>query len=111
MAKGGGKLTLLVAGCGMTISLEQNDGASVQLTPDEAIVLFSLLWRWSDETGAGETPAPSCFESRAEAAVLNGLLCDLEKQLVAPFEADYARAVKGARDRLANRWDYPTLRR
>ncbi|WP_066593824.1 hypothetical protein [Sphingomonas pruni] len=94
----------------MTISAENGVEATLRLTPDEAIVLFDLLTRWSAETGAGDTPASSCFESTAEGAVLNGLLCDLEKQLVAPFTADYARIVEAARGRLASQWDYPTLR-
>lgn len=94
----------------MTISTEHEDEAVVRFTPDEAIVLFDLLTRWSDETGAGETPASACFESTAEGAVLNGLLCDLEKQLVAPFKADYAQILGAARNRLVSNWDYPTLR-
>ncbi|MCY1324521.1 hypothetical protein D9M69_99700 [compost metagenome] len=56
------------------------------------------------------TPGAECFESTAECAVLHGLLADLEKQLVAPFRADYADVVKEARLRLEASWDYADLR-
>jgi hypothetical protein len=89
---------------------DPEDAATVRLTPDEAVVLFELLSRWSDEEGAGHTPGPSCFESTAEAAVLNSLLCELERQLVAPFKAEYPRVLEAARDRLAGSWSRATLR-
>ncbi|WP_104663133.1 hypothetical protein [Ensifer adhaerens] len=85
------------------------DSAEIRLSPDEALVLFDLLSRWCEENDA-PTPAAECFESTAECAVLHGLLADLEKQLVAPFRAGYADAVKGARLRLAASWDYADLR-
>ncbi|AHK01325.1 hypothetical protein X971_1442 [Agrobacterium tumefaciens LBA4213 (Ach5)] len=42
--------------------------------------------------------------------MLHGLLAGLEKQLVAPFRADYLDLVKEARRRLQSSWDYPALR-
>jgi hypothetical protein len=42
--------------------------------------------------------------------VLNGVLADLERQLVAPFKEDYYQVVNDARDRLAGLWEYPTLK-
>ena len=94
----------------MTTSSDHEDGATVELTPDEAIVLFDLLSRWSGKNETGETPSPACFESTAEGAVLNALLCLLEAQLVAPFKRDYNRFLMEARQRLADGWSYPTLR-
>jgi hypothetical protein len=94
----------------VTISSEHDDGATVRFTPDQAIVLFELLSRWSDDKGEAETPSPGCFENSAEGAVLNGLLCALEKQLVAPFREDWGHILSEARARLASCWNYPTLR-
>jgi len=94
----------------MEISPGVEDAASVDLTPDEAIVLFELLSRWSETAKPVETPAPSCFESTAEVAVLNRLLCQLEAQLVAPFKGDYSRLLMEARERLASDWSHSTLR-
>jgi hypothetical protein len=85
------------------------DGVQIQLSPEEALVLFGLLSRWCEE-GSAPTPEASCFESTAEGAVLHGLLADLETQLVAPFKADYSDLLKEARNRLKESWDYPTLR-
>ncbi|WP_132524380.1 hypothetical protein [Rhizobium sp. BK376] len=85
------------------------DSAQIQLTPEESIVLFELLSRWCQDQNAS-TPEASCFESTAEGAVLHRLLSDLEKQLGAPFKADYGTLLNQARDRLKGTWDYPTLR-
>ena len=90
----------------MTDSAHQ---AQIHLSSDEAIVLFELLSRWTDDKGAA-TPGRGCFESRAECAVLHGILAHLEKQLVAPFREDYPETVDGARARLAQGWDGATLR-
>jgi hypothetical protein len=84
------------------------DGVQIQLSPEEALVLFALLSRWC-EKGSAPTPQASCFESTAEGAVLHGLLANLETQLVAPFTAEYRHLLKEARDRLNASWDYPTL--
>jgi hypothetical protein len=58
------------------------------------------------------TAAPSgdCFESPAECAVLHNILATLEKQLAAPFRADYPDLVERARARLAQHWHGTTLR-
>ncbi|OCP01841.1 hypothetical protein BC374_02650 [Ensifer sp. LC13] len=85
------------------------DSAEIRLSPDEAVVLFELLSRWSEENVA-PTPDAACFESTAECAVLLGLLAGLQKQLVAPFREDYAAIVKAARRRLVPSWDYADLR-
>jgi hypothetical protein len=81
---------------------------TVHLDPDEAVVLFELLWRWC-EAGVERAPDPACFESPAECAALIALKADLERQLAAPFRADYRAVLAAARGRLAPRWDRPTL--
>ena len=85
------------------------DNAQIQLSSEESILLFELLSRWCEDNNAS-TPEASCFESTAEGAVLHRLLADLEKQLVAPFKADYGNLLDEARNQLKGAWDYPTLR-
>jgi hypothetical protein len=85
------------------------DQARISLSPDEAVVLFDLLSRWTDEKDA-PTPSSDCFESPAECAVLHNVLASLETQLAAPFRAEYADLVERARARLAQEWQGATLR-
>lgn len=85
------------------------DELAVNLTSDEALVLFDLLSRWSHADSA-PTPNAACFESTAECAALHALLADLEKQLTEPFELNYPDLVKIARSRLSQSWDGATLR-
>ena len=94
----------------MQSSPDPEDAATVHFAPDEAVVLLNMLSRWTERDAAGDTPSRTCFESTAEMSVLNDLLCDLEKQLVAPFKEDFGRILEEARNRLADRWCYPTLR-
>jgi hypothetical protein len=93
----------------MASAPDSHDDAEIHLSPDEALVLFELLSRWRDPK-ALHTPGSLCFESTAECAVLNGVLGDLERQLVAPFKEDYHQVVNDARVRLAGLWEYPTLK-
>ena len=71
------------------------DGATLSLSPDEALVLFELLHRRED--GASIDPALLPGEQVA----LWNLLCGLERVLVDPFSEDYADRVAAARSRLA----------
>lgn len=87
---------------------ETGDAVNVVLEADEALVLFELLSRWC-EAGEGPTPAAECFVSTAECASLHAVLASLQKQLSAPFRADYLDHVARARECLTTRWDYPTL--
>ena len=87
---------------------ETDDAVEIRFDASEAAVLFELLSRWCDPKTT-RTPDNLCFESTAECAVLNGLLVDLEKQLVAPFKPEYKQILADARRSLAERWDYPTL--
>lgn len=94
----------------MSSSPYSEDAPSVRITPDEALVLFELLTRWSDDNGEGDTPSADCFQTTAEPAVLSRLLGSLERQLVTPFRADYAERLRDARQRLSFEWEYRTLR-
>ena len=91
----------------MTDTPDPEDAVVLRLSGDEAAVLFELLSRWSSARSLG--PPAECFESSAECAVLHSVLGELERQLVEPFEGNYDRIVGEARERLASRWDYPTL--
>lgn len=66
----------------------------LQLTSDEALVLFDVLHRWEgDRRAASDDPG--------EQAAFDALSCLLESQLVEPFTAAYVAAVHSARARLA----------
>lgn len=66
---------------------------TVQLTDDEAIVLFDYLQRFSN-TGNLE------LEDKAEQIALWNLTCLLEKKMVTPFTTDFPAFLQQARDRL-----------
>ncbi len=68
----------------------------VPLTPDEALVLFDFVSRYSD---TGELR----IEDQAEQRVLWNLCCLLEKELVEPFNPDYMKLLQSARDRLRDK--------
>ncbi|NEX91912.1 hypothetical protein [Caulobacter sp. 17J65-9] len=76
-----------------------NEPVDVRLTADEALVLFDLLSRWTEGADVAR-PTPEMFETSAEPIALVGLLSQLQKQLVAPFERDFAEQVDRARARL-----------
>jgi hypothetical protein len=80
----------------------------ITLQPDEALVLFELLSRWTTGKEAVR-PAPEMFVSTAEPIALDCLLGRLEKILVAPFRSDYYLLLTGARDRLVSHYgaDFP----
>ena len=65
----------------------------VSLTPDEAIVLFEFVRRYSD-TGS------LTIVDQAEQRALWNLCCVFERGLLAPFEGDYLDLLQQARDRL-----------
>ena len=66
---------------------------AVSLSRDEALVLFEFLSRY-------ERDERLSIEDSAEAHVLTKLLGDLERRLVAPFEARYVELLAGARTRV-----------
>lgn len=70
------------------------DRAVILLDEDQAIILFELL---SERVLTAEM-----HERSAEIAVLNVMLGQLEKQLLAPFSEDYAGQLSAARNRLVS---------
>jgi len=76
---------------------DQSDEADIHLSEDEALVLFELLSTWLEPDGTTPT------SDQAELAAMNAVLGQLERQLVAPFRADYAQRVNDARTRLTSR--------
>lgn len=77
---------------------ETQDHVEVRLTPDEALVLFEFLSRYSDTDELR-------VEDQAEQRALWNLCCLLEKTLVEPFNPDYAELLQSARNRLRDRDD------
>lgn len=70
------------------------ESVRLELTADEALVLFDLLSRFSNTDVLA-------IEDQAEQRVLWNLCCLLEKHhLVESFSADYHRLIRQARDRL-----------
>lgn len=65
----------------------------LELTADEALVLFDFLSRFSDTDVLA-------VEDKAEQRALWNVCCLLEKQLVEPFLANYDQLLRQARDRL-----------
>lgn len=84
----------------MTTGSLPSDKITLALNADEALVLFDLLSRWSDQDGPQKTPSLNCFESPVEQAVLSALSCLLERELTAPLSPDYTDLVSAARARL-----------
>ncbi len=62
----------------------------IQLSPEEALVLFDFLSRFSVEDRLE-------IADHAENVVLWGALCQLEKVLVEPSMADYSKFLEAAR--------------
>jgi hypothetical protein len=65
----------------------------IDLTDDEAIVLFEFLQRFSEKDHLS-------IEDQAEQRALWNLTCLMEKQLVVPFSSNYAEVLAEARGRL-----------
>jgi len=70
-----------------------SDNIKIELSADEALVLFEYLSRFSD-TGKTE------FEDKSKKIALWNLTCLLEKVMVEPFKPNYGELVHAARVRL-----------
>jgi hypothetical protein len=75
------------------MSTENPRDVTVQLTADEALVLFEFLQRFS------ETEVLS-IQDQAEERALWNVGCLLEKSLSEPFAGNYQELLAQARDRL-----------
>lgn len=70
----------------------------VTLSQVEALVLYDFLSRCYNRGGR------LGIEDEAESAVLNGILCDLEKVLAEPFSGKYDELLEGARKQVRSAW-------
>ena len=68
----------------------KNEPIPLELNPDDALVLFAFLCRFSDTDKLN-------IEDKAEWQALHNLLCLLEKELVPPFQEDYDKQLEKAR--------------
>ena len=73
--------------------IESPRSVALQITPDEALVLFDFLQRF------GETKS-LLIHDQAEERVLWNLSCLLEKVLSEPFAKNYNALLADARERL-----------
>ncbi len=71
-----------------------DDKVNIELTKEEAIVLFEFLGRFNENDDL------SRFEDQSEQRVLWDVECILEKELSEPFRADYQEIVKKAREKV-----------
>lgn len=69
---------------------------TVDLSSDEALVLFEFLSRFSDSEVLN-------IEDQSEQRVLWDLCCDLEKKMSVQFSADYVNELSTARTRIRDR--------
>ena len=69
-----------------------NEKVNIELTKEEAIVFFEFLGRFNEKDDL------SIFEYQSEQRILWHLECILEKKLSEPFQADYEKIVKKARE-------------
>jgi hypothetical protein len=69
----------------------QRKGANLELSADQALVLFDWLWR----TSKADEPVP--FADQAEQRVFWDMECMLERVLVETFDPNYTSLVAAAR--------------
>ncbi len=72
------------------------DKIKIELTKDEALVLFEFLSRFSDDEKLN-------IEHQAEERALWNLTCLFEKELAEPFRNDYDELLEAARKRLIDK--------
>ena len=84
------------AGCAPGMQILEGDEVTVRLSADEALVLFELLSRWSEQG----LPAAQ-LEHPSEQTALWAVEGQLEKQLVVTFDPRYREALDEARSKLA----------
>ncbi len=70
------------------------DKVTIELTKDEALVLFDFLARFND------TYHENIFEDQAEQRVLWNIEAILERNLAEPFMPNYSDMVKQARNNI-----------
>ena len=75
--------------------MKKQESVKLELTHDEEIVLFELLSQRSEARALSEFAGGD-----AEVVALESLLCLFEKELAAPFQANYSEQLEVARARL-----------
>ena len=68
-----------------------SENIQIEISKDEAIVLFEFLSRFSEEEILQ-------VEDQSEARVLWNILCDLEKLLAEPFAINYKEILQKSRE-------------
>ena len=71
---------------------------SIQLSRDEALVLFGYFWR----VGESDTV---WLDNNAEFCAFSKFSAQLDKVLVEPFQSDYQELLAAARDRVSGEYD------
>ena len=71
-----------------------NNKVNIELTKEEAIVLFEYLGRFNENDNLEN------FEDQAEQKVLCDIECILEKKLSEPFNSNYQKIVAEAREKV-----------
>jgi hypothetical protein len=74
------------------------DRVRLDLSRDEALVLFEFLSRFSNSNALA-------IEDQVEERALWNLLCLMERQMVEPFLPEYPQLIQQARERLRDRAD------
>ncbi len=82
--------------------MPESSNVNLQLSRDEALVLFEFLQREIDENDANTLK--SSIDHEAELWALNGLNCLLERALPEPFASDYLKDLSAARHALVKRY-------
>jgi hypothetical protein len=72
---------------------EMDEAIQINLSKDEAIVLFEFLSRYSEKKILE-------ISDQSEECLLLNVLCDLEKTLVEPFGANYKEILIQSRKRI-----------
>ena len=68
----------------------------INLSSDEAVVLFEFLSRFSDKEVLE-------IADQSEARVLENILCDLENALAEPFSGKYKEILETAREKIRDK--------
>ena len=73
------------------------DKVTIELTKDEALVLFDFLGRFN------KADHENVFEDQAEQRVMWNIEAALEKTLVKPFKSNYSEIIKHSRDKIRDK--------
>ena len=94
--------TLLLKIFDRLYSIPTSKNITVNLTPDQALVLFEFFWRFQETDELA-------FAHPAEFTALSAIAGRIEETLVEPFMPNYDELLAAARERIAGGYedDYP----